>query len=392
MAQRLAMGQLRVQKVRHRNGSRSYTIFDSMSGLHPAAERYLAAYAGRGSDRTYAYLLVDHLRWLEFEGLTPEAVGFRDLQRYMKAVGATVPMPYGSPWRVGKRPYQNDALRGAAACLKGFYLRQAELGINTALAEALDLERLPTQRDKDRAMLGHLKRSMDANPLAPKELRRRHKKMLPEGAREALLEEVNSARDRMTVEWLSDGGLRIGEFCGLHLADLHLRENAACGECRAPHAHVCHRDGLVTDARAKTKWPWEFEDGVIRGGLIKRVSPAMIHAYFDYMMSEYPRGATHGMLLVQQHGPDKGLPWAPEGARKMLKRAGFRAGLGLVRPHMFRHTWANAVLDAADGNLVIVRDAGGWASTQTVDEIYAHVDVNDPGFSSALLTAWGEMQ
>ncbi|BDM74908.1 hypothetical protein HEK616_83950 (plasmid) [Streptomyces nigrescens] len=45
----------------------------------------------------------------------------------------------------------------------------------------------------------------------------RHKKMLPEGAREVLLEEVNSARDRMTVEWLSDGGLRIGEFCGLHL-------------------------------------------------------------------------------------------------------------------------------------------------------------------------------
>ena len=45
MAQRLAMGQLRVQKVRHRNGSRSYTIFDSMSGLHPAAERYLASQA-----------------------------------------------------------------------------------------------------------------------------------------------------------------------------------------------------------------------------------------------------------------------------------------------------------------------------------------------------------
>ncbi|MCX4625470.1 hypothetical protein [Streptomyces sp. NBC_01443] len=66
---------------------------------------------------------------------------------------------------------------------------------------------------------------------------------------------MHSARDRMTVEWLSDSALRIGEFCGLHLANLHLRENAACGECRTPHAHVCHREGLVTDARAKTKWP-----------------------------------------------------------------------------------------------------------------------------------------
>ncbi|MFE2938500.1 hypothetical protein ACFXKG_05405 [Streptomyces sp. NPDC059255] len=59
---------------------------------------------------------------------------------------------------------------------------------------------------------------------------------------------------------------------------------------------------------------------------------------------------------------------------------------------MFRHTWANAVLDAADGNLVIVRDAGGWASTETVEEIYAHVDVNDPAFGAALMATWGEMQ
>ncbi|WP_249400159.1 tyrosine-type recombinase/integrase [Streptomyces argyrophylli] len=392
MAQRLALGQLRVQKVRHRDGRCSYTIFDSASGLHTGADWYLSKYAGMGSDRTYAYLLVDHLRWLEHEGLTPETVVFRDLKRYMGAVGAKIPMPYGAPWRVGKRPYENSALRGAAACLKGFYLRLSELGINTALAQELNLKRMPTQRDKDRALLGHLKRSMDTNPLAPKEEKRRHKKMLPDGAREVLLEEVNSARDRVVVEWLSDGGFRIGELCGLHLADLHLREDAACGECRAPHAHVCHRDGLVTDARAKTKWPWEFDGQVVRGGLIKRVSPAMIHAYFDYMTTEYPRGTAHGMLLVQQHGPGRGMPWAPEGARKMLKRAGRRAGLGLIRPHMFRHTWANAVLDAANGNLVIVRDAGGWASTETVEEIYAHVDVNDPAFSAALMATWGEMR
>lgn len=74
------MGQLRVQAVRHGGGGRSYTIFDSMSGVHAAAERYLSAYAGRGTDRTYAYLLLDHLRWLEYEGLSPKTVGFRDLE------------------------------------------------------------------------------------------------------------------------------------------------------------------------------------------------------------------------------------------------------------------------------------------------------------------------
>ena len=63
MAQRLALGQLRVQKVRHRDGRCSYTIFDSASGLHTGADWYLSKYAGMGSDRTYAYLLVEHLRW-----------------------------------------------------------------------------------------------------------------------------------------------------------------------------------------------------------------------------------------------------------------------------------------------------------------------------------------
>ena len=131
---------------------------------------------------------------------------------------------------------------------------------------------------------------MPANPLAPKGPHRRHPKMLPDGARDELLAVVNSARDRLAVTWLADGGLRIGEMCGLHLADLHLRENAACGECRPPHLHVCHRPGNPNGAEAKTKHPWRAEDGTVTGGLVKLVSPAMMHAYFEYMTSEYPRG------------------------------------------------------------------------------------------------------
>ena len=77
--------------------------------------------------------------------------------------------------------------------------------------------------------------------------------------------------------------MRIGELCGLHLADLHLREGAGCGQCRAPHVHVCHRDGNPNRAAAKTRHPWRVENGVVTGGLIKRASPAMIHTYFEYL-------------------------------------------------------------------------------------------------------------
>ncbi len=194
----------------------------------------------------------------------------------------------------------------------------------------------------------------------------------------------------MLVSWISDGGFRIGEICGLHLADLHLREKAACGDCRSPHVHICHRETNPNRARAKTKYPWSVENGVISGGLVKRVSSGMIHSYFEYMTTEYPKRPGHGMLLVQLHGPHHGQPWAPVGARRMLGRAATRAGLGRVNPHAFRHEFASAVLDAAGGNLLITRDAGGWASTSTPDEIYGHVDIHDPALDAALRRVWGE--
>lgn len=237
-----------------------------------------------------------------------------------------------------------------------------------------------------------MKQAMPANPLAPRRNVRRHPKMLPDDARGRLLETVTSARDRLVVTWLYDGGFRIGELCGLHLADLHLRENADCAQARAAHAHICHREANRNRARAKAKHPWELVNGVVCGGLIRRVSPAMIHAYFEYMTTEYPRtlAAGHGMLLVQLAGDGYGQPWAPDAARSMFRRAGHRAGLGCVHPHQARHNFASAVLDASGGNLLIARDAGGWASASTVDEIYGHGDIHDPAFDAALRKVWGE--
>ncbi len=115
----------------------------------------------------------------------------------------------------------------------------------------------------------------------------------------------------------------------------------------------------------------------------------MIHAYFEYITTEYPRQPGHPMLLVQLHGDRAGQPWAPDAARRMLARAGRRAGLGVVKPHAFRHSFASAVLDAAGGNLLIARDAGGWASAATVDEVYGHADLRDPAFDAALRAVWG---
>lgn len=104
MVRTLSVGQLRVQTGRHGDGREAYAIFDSVRGVHGGADRYLAGYACTQSDRTYAYLLVDHLRWLEHEGLTPEGVGFGDLERYMGAIGAKIAGPCDARQLRGSAP------------------------------------------------------------------------------------------------------------------------------------------------------------------------------------------------------------------------------------------------------------------------------------------------
>lgn len=362
MAGRVVLGAIRVQEVVQRSGRVSFTILGVDGRALGSADRFLRSFDG-GTNRTYAYLLVDHLRWLDFEALSSESVKLADLHRYLGALGAEHAGPYGRPWRVGKRPYGQSSLETTAACLKSFYVFQGSRGVNQQLAQELERDRLPTKADRRRMFLGHVLQAMPANPLTPtRVVRRRHPKLPPEGARAALVESLASARDRLTVTWLAHGGFRIGELCGLHLADLHLREGAACGDCRTPHVHICHRETNPNHTRAKTKVPWAVEAGTVRGGLIRRASPAMIHSYFEYMTGEYPLEAAHGMLFVQLHGPNRGQPWSTAAARGMLRRAGVRLELGRIHPHACRHWFATNVLDASGGNTVIARDAGGWAS------------------------------
>ncbi|MFF4383939.1 tyrosine-type recombinase/integrase [Kitasatospora sp. NPDC001547] len=389
MRQGLVIGDIRVQEVIRGDGRVEYTVLEPDGAIHKVPDAYLRSLTA-GTSRTYAYLLVDHLRWLVMECLDFPTITFADLERYMGAVGAEYPGPFGQPWRSDKKPYRQSTLEVAAACLKGFYVHLANRGVNTELGEALDRNRLPTTADRRRAFLGHTLTSMPANPIAPNgKVRRRHPKMLPEGAKQSLPGTLRWARDRMIVSWLGDGGFRVGELCGLHLVDLHLRKNADCGECREPHVHICHRETNTNRSRVKVKDAWEVNNGIVRGGTVRRASPGMIHTHFDYMTTQYPRQARHGMLLVQLQGPKAGDPLATAAVRSMLKHAGIRLKFDKVLPKEFRHTFTSEVLDAAKGNAMIAKEAGGWRSAAMVDEVYGHVDVHDPVFAAALERTWG---
>jgi hypothetical protein len=134
--------------------------------VHRLGDGFLRTCNG-GTDRAYAYLMVDHLRWMEFECLAPETVTMRDLSRYMAALGAEYAAPYGRPWRVGKEPYSQSSLDSAAACLKRFYQFQGAQGANLGLAGELDRSRLPTQADQRRMWPATISPRSAARPPSP---------------------------------------------------------------------------------------------------------------------------------------------------------------------------------------------------------------------------------
>ncbi|WP_193582001.1 hypothetical protein [Streptomyces mobaraensis] len=181
----MVLEDLRVQQMPRTDGGLSYTVVWPDGSVDEEADDFLRTHEGSGTQKTYAYFLVDHLRWRLRERLSTESLTLQDLLRYMGAVGARVPMPYGQPWRVPpKKPYGASSLQTAAACLKGFYLHQCAGGVNPQLRLGLEVRRLPTRADRDRVLLGHVMTSVPANPLVLRHgRRRRHPKMLPDGAR-----------------------------------------------------------------------------------------------------------------------------------------------------------------------------------------------------------------
>ncbi|HEV2068689.1 MAG TPA: hypothetical protein VGR26_02725 [Acidimicrobiales bacterium] len=156
---------LRVQLVSHRDARRSYVVLDVETGcVHPRAERFLAPF-GEGTQRTYAYHLLDHLRWLASTGYAEENVTIEDLKRYMALGGAEHAGPLGIPWR--QRPLGLATQGVRANCVKGYYLDlTTREDVNVPLRAALSERRLANGRDRDRSVLGHLTISVAANPLS----------------------------------------------------------------------------------------------------------------------------------------------------------------------------------------------------------------------------------
>ncbi|MBV9172788.1 MAG: recombinase XerC, partial [Chloroflexi bacterium] len=117
-------------------------VLDVFSGLvHSRADKFLSSF-GEGTQRTYAYHLVDHLRWLAANGYREDSITIQDLLRYLALCGSQHYGPLGSPWRADA--LGDSALAVRTTCLKGYYLDlTTREQVSAELRAALSIRRLP---------------------------------------------------------------------------------------------------------------------------------------------------------------------------------------------------------------------------------------------------------
>ena len=232
---------------------------------------------------------------------------------------------------------------------------------------------------------------MPANPLAPQGPRRRHPKMLPDGARDKLLEAVHSARDRLVVTWLGDGGVGSASCVGctwstyICVRALRGAMPIAAPACLSPPEQPERRRGqdqTSVAGRKRHRVRWTDQACQPRNG------PHLFRLHHHRIPAWVNRSRdAAGAATRRRCGPAVG---AGGGARDAVtRRQARRAGSGETAcVSAFVHLGGTRCRRRQPGDRPRRR---GWASAAMVDEIYGHVDVHDPAFDTALRTAWGEV-
>ena len=152
-------------------------------------------------------------------------------------------------------------------------------------------------------------------------------------------------RDRLIVLLLMYSGLRVGELCGLAVADV---DSERC-EVRISH---------LTSKGEKA-----------------RMVPCVVDVRAALAAYLYSRPRHHERLLLASDGYDgiKG-PLQPEGVRQMLIRRCRAAGIAVYNPHAFRHGFAMWMLNSGV-RLTTVSTAMGHSDTAITSKVYAHTTV-----------------
>ncbi|MDK6492253.1 recombinase XerC [Corynebacterium sp. HMSC08F01] len=147
-------------------------------------------------------------------------------------------------------------------------------------------------------------------------------------------------RDRAMLELLYATGMRVGELTGLNLADIDLARGLA----------------RVTGKGNKQR--------VVPFG---REATLALNEWLEFGRSELANGKAEDAVFVGSRGGRIGQ----RQVRRVVERAGQRAGVSDISPHTLRHTAATHMLEGG-ADLRVVQEMLGHSSLQTT-QIYTHV-------------------
>lgn len=151
-------------------------------------------------------------------------------------------------------------------------------------------------------------------------------------------------RDHALLMLALDTGLRLGELCGLSVHDVNLRE-------------------LVVTVRAETSKGNRTRE--VRFG---RQTAMVLDRYIRDFREEselLPNGTDR---LFLGHG---GLPMNTRGMGQVFTRIRRRSGVRGFKAHVCRHTWATNFRRRESGDLIDLKEQGGWRDDKMLQR-YSH--------------------
>jgi integrase/recombinase XerD len=354
------------RQVRFSDGRTAVVVLDADLDPHREACAYLKWLqhgAGRspGTARTYGSRIAAYLSWADQSGIdwrTPALDQLADLVRWLHRGGQGMQITPRSPG------YVNLGLSAIGGFLRFCALHGAvPTEVADRLSEPRFLRHLPAGFDPGESGNRVVRRSMlrMKTPIRPP-------RFLSVDQQASIVTSTRNLRDRFLVEMLFGTGLRVGEACGLHRADMHFLPSSQSLGCRfpGPHLHVHRRENNVNGALAKS--------------LVSRAVPVTGHLarlYADYRQHRWEQlgdADVGDFVFVNLYRPPLGCPMRPDAVEDLFERLSEDAGVKAT-PHTCRHTFATRMVRAGVDRDVVQSLLGHASPMSTA--VYTHADWSD---------------
>lgn len=347
--------ELRVQRVVMPSGVESATLLRGGVVVGPI-DRFLAHLTAVGRSpntvRAYAHDLRDYFEFLESRKLQWDRVVLEDLGRFVTWLRLPGEARDG---RVAVLPWVDPDVCTATvnrklSALASFYEFHQRHGVD--LGELLTRWRPGRRGGSWKPFLAHLGARPERQRTITLRSERRAPRELSQAEMTALIDGCDRLRDKFLLNLLRSTGLRIGEALGLRHEDVDAGRRLVAVRPRSN----------VNRARAKT-WSREVP-----------ADAELFRLYSDYLHEEY--GALDcDYVFVNLWGEPVGEPMSYASVDRLVRRLRERTGISFS-VHMFRHSYATALLRRGVSPEVVQRLLGHSSVSVTVDT-YSHLGIED---------------